>query len=262
MNSEQNGYLGIALEAAKKAGKIQREHLLLPKEVFFKGAIDLVTDVDRTCEKAIIKTIRLGFPEHGVLSEESPALVSESPFLWIIDPLDGTTNYTHGYPCFCVSIALQKNGQTILGVVFDPIAGNLYHALRGEGAFKNNIPIEVSKTSQVARALLCTGFPYDVGSSERNNLREFNVIIKTAQGIRRDGSAALDLCRVAEGSFDGFWEIKLNPWDVAAGVCIVEEAGGMATSLRGTPFDPFSDSIACSNGRIHQEMLDILRSEA
>ena len=262
MNSEQNGYLKTALEAAKKAGKIQREHLSLPKEVFFKGAIDLVTDVDRTCEKTIIRTIRQDFPEHGILSEESPALMSKSPFLWIIDPLDGTTNYTHGYSCFCVSIALQKNGEAILGVVFDPIAGNLYHALKGKGAFKNNIPIAVSETSQVARALLCTGFPYDIGSSERNNLREFSVMIKTAQGIRRDGSAALDLCRVAEGIFDGFWEIKLNPWDVAAGVCIAEEAGGTATSLQGDPFDPFSDSIACSNGRIHREMLDILRSEA
>jgi myo-inositol-1(or 4)-monophosphatase len=254
-------YFDTALKAAKKAGEIQREHLSLPKEVFFKGAIDLVTDVDRACEKVIIKVIRHDFPEHGVLSEESPAQLSESPFLWIIDPLDGTTNYTHGYPCFCVSIALQKDGETILGVVFEPEAGNLYHAVRGEGAFKNNSPLEVSKTGQVAHALLCTGFPYDVGSSKRNNLREFNTMIKTAQGIRRDGSAALDLCRVAEGSFDGFWEIKLNPWDVAAGAFIVEEAGGAVTSLSGTPFDPFADSIACSNGRIHKEMLDILRSE-
>jgi len=262
MDNKLTDYLETAFEAAKKAGKIQREHLALPREVFFKGAIDLVTDVDRACEEAIIRTIRHDFTEHGILSEESPAQISESPFLWVIDPLDGTTNYTHGYPCFCVSIALRKNGETILGVVFDPMAGNLYHAVRGGGAFKNGAPIEVSKTRQVTRALLCTGFPYDVGSSRRNNLREFNVMIQTAQGIRRDGSAALDLCRVAEGSFDGFWEIKLKPWDVAAGACIAEEAGGTVTSLRGTPFDPFADTIACSNGHIHGEILDILRPGA
>ncbi len=254
-------FLKIACRAAREAGTIQREKFSLPKEVFYKGAIDLVTNVDRACETTILNILKEVFPTHGILSEESDFTPSDSPYLWIVDPLDGTTNYAHGYPCFSVSIALEHAGELLVGVVYNPITDECFTAIRGGGAFKNHQPLHVSKTRKIRQALLCTGFPYDVGTSERNNLKEFIAIIKQAQGVRRDGSAALDLCRVAEGSFDGFWELKLKPWDVAAGALIAMEAGGRVTSFFGEAFHPRQDTILCTNGLIHDELRQYLSTK-
>ncbi len=254
-------YLKTARTAAEKAGVILIQHLTLPKKVRYKGTIDLVTDVDRQAEAIIISVLKDAYPSHDILSEESEFKSTRSSFLWIVDPLDGTTNYAHGYPCFCVSIALQIEGRLGLGVVYNPLTKDFYTAIAGEGAFKNNRPLHVSKVRMVQQALLCTGFPYDIGISERNNIKEFTRVIRHAQGVRRDGSAALDLCRVAEGSFDGFWELKLKPWDVAAGALIALEAGGRVTSFGGEPFDPFTDTILCTNGLIHEELRSLLQNE-
>jgi len=261
MNLDGKTLLDIACNAAKEAGKIQVERLFLPKKVSFKGSIDLVTEVDIQCEETVRNILKRTYPSHDILSEETSFKSSNSPYLWIVDPLDGTTNYTHGYPCFSVSIALQIEGRMFLGVVHNPMTDEYYTALKNHGAFRNGQPIHVSKTKTVSRALLCTGFPYDVGTSERNNLGEFVRLVKRAQGVRRDGSAALDLCRVAEGTFDGFWEIKLKPWDVAAGALIVMEAGGTVTTFDGMSFDPFADTIICTNSLIHDEMQTLLNQK-
>jgi len=255
--------LNTALTAARKAGEYQKERFLRPTEVFFKGAIDLVTDVDRESETIILDILREATPDDvDILSEETPFNATNAPLLWIVDPLDGTTNYAHGYPCFSVSIALQEGRDLTLGVVYNSVTGDCYTAVKGKGAFKNGRPLKVSNTARVEHALLCTGFPYDVGTSRRNNIREFSTVIRRAQGIRRDGSAALDLCRVAEGAFDGFWELKLKPWDVAAGVLIAREAGGTVTTLEGAPFDLFADTILCTNGLIHEALQILLHEPA
>jgi myo-inositol-1(or 4)-monophosphatase len=254
-------YLKTACTAAEKAGAILRHHLTLPKRIQYKGTIDLVTDVDRQAESVIISILKTAFPSHDILSEESEFHSTRSSFLWIVDPLDGTTNYAHGYPCFCVSIALQIDGHPTVGVVYNPLTSDFYTAVSGAGAFKNDQPLRVSEVQAVHQALLCTGFPYDIGMSERNNLKEFTRVIRHAQGVRRDGSAALDLCRVAEGCFDGFWELKLKPWDVAAGALIALEAGGQVTSFEGKPFDPFADTILCTNGLIHEDLRFLLNNE-
>ncbi len=257
----ENEFLTIACQAAYEAGTILKNHLFLPKKITYKGSIDLVTNVDKLSEKTILSLLKGTFPSHNILSEESQFSASNSPYLWIVDPLDGTTNYAHGYPCFSISIALQIDGELKVGVVYNPTTQEIYTALVNQGAYKNNHPIHVSKTSSVHKSLLCTGFPYDVGTSERNNLSEFMRVIKSAQGVRRDGSAALDLCRVAEGSFDGFWELKLKPWDVAAGALIAKEAGGCITTFEGSPFDPSIDTIICTNGLIHDELRQLLQND-
>jgi len=250
--------LTTAVTAARKAGKIQRDHFNRPKKIFFKGNIDLVTDVDKMCETIILNLLKAHDSSADILSEETPFNSTHAPLLWIVDPLDGTTNYAHGYPCFNVSIALQINGAMTLGVVYNPVTDECYTAVRGGGAYKNDHPLKVSDVESVERALLCTGFPYDVGTSQRNNLREFNTVIQHAQGVRRDGSAALDLCHVAEGAFDGFWELKLKPWDVAAGALIAMEAGATVTTFKDNIFDPFADTILCTNGLIHDELATLL----
>ena len=229
------------------------------KRVEFKGELNLVTEVDRACEERIISLIGTHFPDHDVLTEETPLSPKGSPFRWIVDPLDGTTNYAHGYPIFCVSIALQMEGRLILGVVYDPTRDEMFWAQRGEGAYLNGRRIGVSKTKKLIRSLLSTGFPYDLRESRVNNLDHFCNMIMRAQAIRRDGSAALNLCYVAAGRFDGFWELKLKPWDVAAGTIIVEEAGGEVTDFDGNSPDIFGQEIVASNGLIHQEMLEVLR---
>ncbi|RTZ89416.1 MAG: inositol monophosphatase [Deltaproteobacteria bacterium] len=262
METDNHILLEIAVAAARRAGKIQKESFTQPKEVFYKGTIDLVTNVDKECEKVILSSLKQATPTFDILSEESPFTSSNSSYLWIVDPLDGTTNYSHGYPCFSVSIALQVSGELSLGVVYNPTTDESYTAIRNQGAFRNGQSLKVSRTKTVEHSLLCTGFPYDVGTSKRNNLREFSTVIQHAQGVRRDGSAALDLCRVAEGSFDGFWELKLKPWDVAAGALIALEAGGTVTTFDGSPFDPFADSIICTNGHIHDALKDLLNERA
>ena len=250
----------IAIQAARESGRIQKEWLRKEKRIEFKGEINLVTDVDRRCEQRIIEIIRGAFPDHNILTEETPLPLLSSPFRWIIDPLDGTTNYAHGYPRFCTSIALEREGRVMVGAVYDPLLDELFVAQEGKGAFLNGERIAVSATDRLINALLCTGFPYDLRESRENNLDYFNRFIMEARAIRRDGSAALDLCYVAAGRFDGFWELKLHPWDVAAGKLLVEEAGGRVTDFRGGPLDIEGTETLASNGKIHADMVRVLQS--
>jgi myo-inositol-1(or 4)-monophosphatase len=227
-----------------------------------KGDIDLVTEADIAAERLIVERIRSYHPRHAILTEESGDVVSlgdaGSGYKWVIDPLDGTTNYAHGYPVFCVSIALEHEGSVVLGVVYDPTRDELFAAERGGGATLNGRSLRVSETGELNGALLCTGFPYDV--RDRGDFaRHFRNFIMRAQSVRRDGAAALDLAYVAAGRFDAFYEEGLRPWDVAAGVLLVEEAGGRVTHYDGSPFRIYTPPIVASNGLIHEAMLDVLR---
>jgi myo-inositol-1(or 4)-monophosphatase len=229
-----------------------------------KGELDLVTESDLASERLIIDRIKSHYPRHAILAEESGASEPndrerDSDWRWIIDPLDGTTNYAHGYPCFCVSIGLEHQGRMELGVVYDPMRDEMFTAERGQGAALNERRILVSTAPNLATALLCTGFPYDV--RERSEFaRHFTNFIMAARGVRRDGAAALDLAYVAAGRFDGFWEEGLKPWDVAAGALLVEEAGGRMSKYSGAPADIYSPPILASNGVVHEEMMQVLNS--
>ncbi len=248
----------IALKAALEAGDILRRNFGKSHKIGHKGEIDLVTEIDIRSEQRIIKILKKEFPDHDILTEEEKGWDSGSEYKWIIDPLDGTTNYAHGFPCFSVSIALEKMGKVILGVIYDPLKEELFIAEKGRGAYLNRKRISVSKTKRLSDALLATGFAYDVRVSPENNLDHFSNFTLSAQGVRRAGSAALDLCYVASGRFDGFWEMKLKPWDVAAGSLIVKEAGGKVTDFKGGVFNIFSMEILASNGKIHGEMVKVL----
>ena len=249
---------GVALEAAREAGRLLRENLGRANAVEFKGEIDLVTEMDRKAEELIVWRLASAFPDHSIIAEEREGIEKASPYRWIVDPLDGTTNYAHGYPVFCVSIAFEAEGQVILGVVYNPVLEETFLAEKGRGATLNGRPIHVSGTERLERSLLATGFPYDIRRTRDNNLNHFCNFALKAQAIRRAGSAALDLCYVGCGRFDGYWELRLKPWDVAAGSLIVEEAGGMVTAFDGGPFTIYSDNIVASNGRIHREMIQVL----
>ena len=255
-------YLKIAIAAARESGKIQQASLGRVKQIRFKGEINLVTEVDKRCERAIVRRIRESFPEHDLLTEESGILQKrkrKSAYRWIVDPLDGTTNYSHGYPLFCTSIALEVRGRSELGVIYDPNHDELFWAVHGRGAFLNGRRIHVSKIRRLRRALLATGFAYNVRNTSNNNLRHFRDFIMTSQAVRRDGVAAIDLCYVAAGRFDGFWELGLWPWDVAAGALILEEAGGKVTMMDGARFTLYGKNIVANNGKIHRQMLEVLR---
>ena len=252
--------MGIAINAARAAGKILKENFGKCLKIDFKGEIDLVTDIDRMSEETIIEIIRDEYPDHQILAEESEGQKGTSSYKWIIDPLDGTTNYAHGYPCFSISIALEEDGDILLGVIYNPIHEELFTAERGKGSFLNRRKIKVSSADMLTYSMLATGFPYDLRESQNNNLKHFNNFIIRSQAIRRAGSAALDLCYVAMGRFDGFWEPKLSPWDVAAGSLIVKEAEGMVTDFEGGKFDIYSKEILATNGRIHNEMVDVLKT--
>jgi myo-inositol-1(or 4)-monophosphatase len=217
-----------------------------------------VTEVDRLSEALIIERIHRDFPGHDILAEESPETSNRSGFRWIIDPLDGTTNYAHGYPVFCVSIALEVEGMVRLGAVCNPMLAELFVAEKGEGAFLNGRRLSVSRTAELSRGLLATGFPYDIRENRNNNMNYFRTMAVHAQAIRRTGSAALDMAYVAAGRFDGFWELRLMPWDTAAGWLLVTEAGGTVTDFRGDPYQLHSAQILASNGSIHGEMAGLL----
>ncbi|MBW7957479.1 MAG: inositol monophosphatase [Deltaproteobacteria bacterium] len=255
----RNEVRGIAVQAAKRAGSLLKERLGKYGEVEFKGAIDLVTEADRASEDLIMGEIRKAFPGHGILTEESPEVVKDSPFKWIIDPLDGTTNYSHGFPFFCVSIAFEEEGAVVFGAVYDPMLDELYTAERGRGAFLNGKEIRVSSADSLGRSLLATGFPYDLRVADDNNLDHFSAFSLKAQAIRRAGSAALDLCYTASNRFDGYWEMKLRPWDVAAGALMVKEAGGLVTDFGGGPFSIYGRECLASNGKIHGHMIKVLK---
>jgi len=252
----------LAERLALAAGAVQRAKLATDIEIRTKSsAIDLVTEVDRECEALIVSGLRRERPGDAVLAEEGGGGDCEDArWRWLVDPLDGTTNYAHGYPRFCVSIGVEYAGERVVGVVYDPLLDELYAARRGGGAELNGAPIRVSRETDLGNALVATGFAYDVRRSREDNLDHFVAFVKRARAVRRDGSAALDLCYVAAGRFDGYWELKLHPWDVAAGLLIVEEAGGRTSDLAGGPARRSGVECVASNGGIHDQMLAILGS--
>jgi len=250
--------LDFAIRVARDAGRLLRDRMGTRLDVTHKGAIDLVTDVDLASEQLIRDAIATHYPRHQVLAEEGGLNEVTSEYRWIVDPLDGTTNYAHGYPVFCVSIALEHRGEVALGVVYDPMRDELFSAERGAGAALNNRPIRVSQTSELIRSILSTGFPYDITTSSLNNLDHWANFAMNAQALRRDGAAAIDLCYVGCGRFDGFWELNLGAWDVAAGALIVEEAGGRVSDFAGNRFSVYKPEALASNGLIHQRMIDVL----
>ncbi len=221
---------------------------------------NLVTEVDKKAEDAIIEVIRSEFPEHFILSEEIGELSTESNYKWIIDPIDGTVNFAHGIPICCVSIGLEKDGEIIMGVVFNPFMNELFFAERGKGAFLNNKPLRVSKNKKVESACLVTGFPYRWVEVETDPVAVFERFIRLGLPVRRLGSAAIDLCWVAAGRFDGFWEYNLNPWDIAAGYLIIEEAGGRISNFKGEKYSVYDKQTLATNGFIHEEMLGLINA--
>ena len=250
----------FARQLARDAGALLSSRFSECHQVEYKGTIDLVTEADRLSEALILKRIRTCFPDHGIVSEESSAFNEKARLRWIIDPLDGTTNYAHGFPVFCVSIALEEEGKIVLGAVYDPMRDDLFFARRGGGATLNGKSLSVSTVSDLSRSLLATGFPYDIRTSRENNLNFFGAMAVQAQAIRRAGAAALDLAYLAAGRFDGFWELKLKPWDTAAGCLLVSEAGGRVTDMDGGAWRMDSAGLAASNGLIHRQMLDVFQS--
>ncbi|MDO8462027.1 MAG: inositol monophosphatase family protein [Deltaproteobacteria bacterium] len=245
-------------KVAMQAGRIQMKGLGKRHKIHFKGEINLVTEVDFACEKAILKEIHKNFPEHAILAEESGQSANRSDYCWVIDPLDGTTNFAHAYPLFCISVALAYRGEPVLGVVYEPNLGEFFFAEKGKGSFLNGRRIHVSDTTLLKRSLLSTGFAYNIGETYKRSLAQFEGFLVSSQAIRRDGVAAVDLAYVAAGRFDGFWEINLWPWDVAAGLLLVKEAGGQVTLFNGKPFAIEDKEILASNGRIHPDMVKVL----
>ena len=250
-------------QAALAAGAVLRQNYSKPHQITMKGAIDPVTESDLQAQELIIALIRQSFPGHGFLAEESgagqpPPAVPEAPaapYRWIIDPLDGTVNFAHGYPAFCVSIAFEAAGRLEYGVIYDPLRDELFEARRGGGARLNGQPIKVSTIDRLDRALVATGFPYDIRERLAETLGRMERILGKVQGLRRGGSAALDLCYVACGRFDGFYEENLKPWDTAAGLLLIEEAGGQVSTFAGGEYDIYSSNIVASNGVLHDKIL-------
>jgi len=246
------------MEAGRAAGALLRRRLNLSSQVSYKGEVDLVTESDNLSQSMIVARLSQLFPGHDILAEEGLRRESGAPFRWVVDPLDGTTNFAHHLPVFCVSIGLEIEGRADMGLVYDPMREEMFWALRDEGAFLNGSRIRVSAVADLGYSLLATGFPYDIRQTG-DNIAHFGNFVVRAQAIRRCGSAALDLCYVACGRFDGFWEMKLNPWDVCAGALIVKEAGGRATDFSGQEFPSTVSHILASNGFLHGQMMDVLR---
>lgn len=252
-------HLKAAIKAAREAGQMLRENLDATREIVYKGEVDLVTNFDNRSQQMIYDRLVKNFPDHDYVAEEGLDQGKGSAYRWIFDPLDGTTNYAHRFPFFSVSIALEFNGQIVCGVVYDPMRDEVFSGEMNGGAYLNGDRIKVSALDDLDKSLLATGFPYDLRESEENNIAHFNHFVTRAQAIRRCGSAALDLCYVACGRFDGFWELKLKPWDVAAASLIVQEAGGHLTDFKNQEFSIYSRETLGTNGLIHQQMLDVLR---
>jgi len=253
----------IGLRAAYRSGRILNDHFGRALNITKKGAIDLVTEADLASEKTIVDTIKEVFPDHAILAEESGAIQGNDEHTWIIDPLDGTTNFAHALPIFAVSIAYTHKDLVLMGIVFNPVNGELFSAVQGDGARLNDRPIRVSTTSKVNDSLLVTGFPYNMLSTTPAPMfSRFQRCLTAAQGVRRLGSAALDLCYVACGRFDGFWEENLKPWDTAAGMLIAAEAGAQVTDYAEHPYSYYDKQILATNALIHGEMVDLLNIEA
>ena len=249
------------IEIATAAGDILRQHFGKHHEIEFKGnASNLVTEADKKSEKFITDCILNKFPDHGILAEESGEIKKGTEYTWVVDPLDGTTNFAHGLPIFSVSIGLQKNNETVAGVVYDVLQDIVYSAELGSGAFANSVRISVSDTTLLSHAVLVTGFPYNISENPEKAFEKFTALTKSSRGMRRLGSAAIDFCYVARGIFDGFWEVYLHPWDMCAGKLIVEESGGLVTDFNGNMIDIFSKRILATNGKIHSQMIEILKS--
>lgn len=253
--------LEFAINIAREAGALLRDGYGRSHRPERKGRTDLVTEYDRRSERMLLDAIARRFPGHAVLAEESGASAAPGgppAVRWLIDPLDGTTNFAHNYPFFCVSVAAEVDGRLAAGAVYDPVRDELFSAAAGEGATLNGGPLRVSGIDRVEDGLLVTGFPYNVREHPEESLPQFEAFLVRAQAVRRDGSAALNLCYLAAGRFDGFWEVDLSPWDMAAGVLIVREAGGRVTDYRGGPFRLEQREILASNGHVHDEMQAIL----
>jgi myo-inositol-1(or 4)-monophosphatase len=251
-------YLEVAIETAQEAGKILLEEFSRPPQISYKGEVDLVTQADKRSEQAIVTRLTKYFPQHSIAAEEGTGKEKTSDFRWHVDPLDGTTNFAHGYPCFSVSIALAERDTLLAAVVFNPYYNELFAAARGEGATLNGKKICVSRNATLATSLLCTGFPvHDRQSSP--NLQYYGDFTMASHGVRRDGSAALDLACVAAGRFDAFWEFGLKKWDTAAGVLLVTEAGGRVTDFEGKPYQLGGPLVLATNGLIHDEICTMAR---
>jgi myo-inositol-1(or 4)-monophosphatase len=247
-------FLDFAIEIAREAGAILRSEFDRPKQISYKGEVDIVTESDRRSEALIVARLRKHYPDHAITAEEgSGNAASGAKYRWHVDPLDGTTNFAHGYPCFAVSIGLAEEGRPVAGVVFNPVSEEMFTAARGEGAYLNGKQIHVSPIEKLAYSLVATGFPTHQRkrSANINYYWEFTL---RSHGVRRDGSAALDLCSVACGRFEAFWEFGLHSWDTAAGVLLVEEAGGRVTDMNGGPYRLGGPQMLATNGRIHGEM--------
>jgi myo-inositol-1(or 4)-monophosphatase len=257
--------LAQILREAAHAGADQLRHYFnnpdLKVSVKSGGINDLVTEADHAADKAIIETIRREFPDHFILSEETGNVPTNSAYKWIIDPIDGTINFAQGIPICCVSIGLEKDGEMILGAVYAPFLNEFYFAEKGKGAFLNDKPISVSRQQDLNHSCLVTGFPYSYLDSENGPLQVFERFIRKGVPVRRLGSAAIDLCWVAAGRFDGFYEHKLNAWDSAAGFLLVEEAGGKVTDFTGTHYSPYQPHICATNGLVHKELLRVVNGK-
>ncbi len=251
-------YLNFSIELAREAGGVLKHYMNREKQVELKGRANLVTVADKESEALVIRRIGERYPHHAILAEESGASGSGEG-KWIIDPLDGTTNFAHQYPFFCVSIGFEQKGQVVCGAVYDPCRDQMFSAARGLGAFMNGERLQVSEVEALGSALLLTGFPYTVREKIDAAMSPFKAFMIESQGVRRGGSAALDMCHTAMGSCDGFWEMDLHAWDTAAGLVILEEAGGRVTDFSGRPFSVYGKQILASNGRIHEEMIAVLR---
>jgi myo-inositol-1(or 4)-monophosphatase len=249
----KTNYLTAAVGIAREAGAILCEEFERPLQIAYKGEVDLVTQADKRSEQLIVGRLTELFPEHSIAAEEGTGAEKNSEFKWHVDPLDGTTNFAHGYPCFCVSIALARGNKVLAGVVYNPFYDELFAAARGEGATLNGKPIRVSKAATLATGLLCTGFPVQNRKLSRN-LQFYGDFTMRSHGVRRDGSAALDLASVAAGRFDGFWEFGLKKWDTAAGVLLIQEAGGKVSDFDGAEYQLGGPVILATNGVIHEEM--------
>lgn len=248
----------IAIEIAVDTGKFIKSRLGKVKELSFKQRRNIVTDVDKKAERLIIDRLKYEFPDYSILAEEGSLKKSESNYKWIIDPIDGTTNFAHSFPLFCVSIALEYMGEPIIGVVYNPARNELFYAEKNKGAYLNNKSIHVSKTDRLSRSLVATGFAYVLRKTKCNNLDHFMNFTLFAQALRRLGSAALDMCYVACGRLDGFWEAGLYPWDTPAGCVIVKEAGGKVSNFSGEKHNHYEKETLASNGKIHKQMVNVL----
>lgn len=249
----------VLIKALKKSGQIIRENIGGDFTSEYKGEIDIVTEIDKRCEDTVIATIKESFDDHAILAEESGGKKEIQGPTWIIDPLDGTTNFFHSYPSVCTSIALADTTGVLVGGIYDPLRDELFRAEKGTGAFLNEKVIKVSKAKDLNTSLLATGFPYDRREKADYYLKFFKEFMMRTQGTRRAGAAALDLCHVACGRLDGFWEFNLKPWDIAAGILIVEESGGTVSDFLGNKIDLFGNQTLASNGNIHAEMVKVLK---